>query len=109
MCVEQYHVMTYQFSVVVSQFSIHAIGNHSPLCFPREVIDAGELCKAPLLGRDNLLSSWKLKLGTAKRLNRFLNIDILGADGEHHLANGDASSQTGGLTPRTAHKDNSDL
>jgi hypothetical protein len=68
-----------------------------------EVLLAGELGEAPLLGDDDLLATGELELGTAERLEDNGLVVILGTDREDDLTNVNASSSTHGLTVGTTH------
>ncbi|KAG2455552.1 YL076 protein, partial [Polypterus senegalus] len=62
-----------------------------------------ELGKSIFLGDMNLLSPWKLELGTAQCLNDMLLVLDLGSDRHDHLANMDTSHCSLWLSKCTTH------
>jgi len=61
------------------------------------------LGKAPLVRDIDLLSAWKLELGTTQRLNDHWLVSILGAHANNRLTNVDTSHGTKWLTKGAAH------
>jgi hypothetical protein len=90
-------------TLLVQVLDVAAIGLETASSTLGDVVLAGELGEAPLLGDDDLLATGELELGTTKGLDDDSLVGVLGTDREDDLADIDTGSGTVGLTVGTTH------
>mmetsp|Transcript_99702 Transcript_99702/g.277680 ORF Transcript_99702/g.277680 Transcript_99702/m.277680 type:complete len:228 (+) Transcript_99702:57-740(+) len=81
----------------------HPVRREAAHAFPLRKVVLGELREAKLAGDVNLLATCKLELCTPQRLRCDLDLLLLGADGDQHLANVHPSRCAVGLAEGAAH------
>jgi len=92
-----------EFSVVGEELNVSTIDLDATFLSQLDVLVSAEGSEAPVLGHDDLLSSWELVLGAAEGFDGGCSVGISGSDREENLSDVDAGDFAVWLSKGAAH------
>jgi len=92
-----------KFSVVGEELNVSAINLDTALLSEFHILVPTKRSESPVLGHDDLLSTWELVLRASKSLDCGRSVSITGSDGQENLANVDAGDFADWLAEGAAH------